>query len=102
MVKKDAMNQTLKDKKENILKSVEEVLHLEADAVKSMAKSVGDSFYEAVSLLLSAKGKTVLTGVGKSGLIARKIAATMSSRIPLWPEKPMSFCMRPLRKRLVP
>lgn len=73
------MNQTLKDKKTEVLRNIQEVISLEANALKSMAESVGEPFFEAISLLMSAKGKIVFTGVGKSGLIARKIAATMSS-----------------------
>ena len=74
-----AMNQTLKDKKDEILKNIQEVITLEAEALRLMANSVGDPFFEAVTLLLKTTGKIVFTGVGKSGLIARKIAATMSS-----------------------
>lgn len=73
------MNQTPIDKKEDLLKNIQEVIQLEADALKTMADSVGDSFLEAILLLKATKGKIVFTGVGKSGLIARKIAATMSS-----------------------
>ena len=73
------MNQTLKDKKDEILKNIQEVITLEAEALRLMANSVGDPFFEAVTLLLTTTGKIVFTGVGKSGLIARKIAATMSS-----------------------
>jgi arabinose-5-phosphate isomerase len=79
MVKKDAMNQNPVNKKEDLLRNIQDVIRLEADALKTMAESVGDSFVEAVVLLKSTKGKIVFTGVGKSGLIARKIAATMSS-----------------------
>ena len=73
------MNHTLKHNKDEILKNIQDVIALEAQALNSMAQSVGEPFYEAISLFLSLKGKIVFTGVGKSGLIARKIAATMSS-----------------------
>ncbi len=73
------MNQDLQDKKREILRNIQEVVSLEAEALKTMAESVGEPFFEAISLFMSIKGKIVFTGVGKSGLIARKIAATMSS-----------------------
>lgn len=73
------MNQTLKDKKTEVLENIREVVSLEADALKAMSEVIQEPFFEAVSLLYSTKGKIVFTGVGKSGLIARKIAATMSS-----------------------
>lgn len=73
------MNQTLKDKNQEVLKSIREVIQIEAEALKIMAESVGQPFFEAISLLFSVHGKVILTGAGKSGIIARKIAATMNS-----------------------
>jgi len=51
----------------------------EAQALKRLAESLDESFTAAVELLARTKGRVVLTGVGKSGLICKKIAATLSS-----------------------
>jgi arabinose-5-phosphate isomerase len=55
------------------------VLQLEASEVAAAAKRLGDAFARAVRLLASAKGRVIVSGVGKSGLIARKLAATLTS-----------------------
>jgi arabinose-5-phosphate isomerase len=55
------------------------VLALEADAIAALARRLGDPFARAVDLLNHAKGRVIVSGVGKSGLIARKIAATFTS-----------------------
>src|SRR6185436_2959457 len=55
------------------------VLEQEAAAVSALAKRLDGRFAEAVSLLAKGKGRVVVSGVGKSGSIARKIAATMTS-----------------------
>lgn len=67
------------DRKKEVLDHVRQVIQLEADGLTAMADAVDESFCEALKLIHSSRGKVVLTGVGKSGLIARKIAATMSS-----------------------
>lgn len=56
-----------------------EVLRQEAKAVEALAGRLDASFREAVELLFSCRGKVILSGVGKAGVIARKIAATLSS-----------------------
>jgi len=56
-----------------------EVLRIEADAVRSLADRLDESFLRALNVILSCKGRVVVSGMGKSGHIARKIAATMSS-----------------------
>lgn len=56
-----------------------EVLLTEAQAVQSLAERLDDSFCQAVSLVLRAAGRTVVTGVGKSGAVGRKIAGTLAS-----------------------
>ncbi|MEO2082650.1 MAG: KpsF/GutQ family sugar-phosphate isomerase [Desulfurobacteriaceae bacterium] len=56
-----------------------EVIRKEAEALKKLAENLDESFDRAVELLLKTKGRVVLTGVGKSGLICKKIAATLSS-----------------------
>jgi arabinose-5-phosphate isomerase len=55
------------------------VLTIEAQALGALAASLGDSFNTAVETLFKAKGKIVCTGMGKSGHVARKIAATLAS-----------------------
>lgn len=51
----------------------------EAEAVLGLIKQLDDSFEEAVRLMYECKGKIIVTGVGKSGHIGAKIAATLSS-----------------------
>lgn len=55
------------------------VLALEAAAVQRLAETLGPAFARAVEILANAKGRVIVSGVGKSGLIARKIAATFTS-----------------------
>lgn len=55
------------------------VLALEADALGLMSRSLGDPFVKAVATILAARGRVICTGIGKSGHVARKIAATMAS-----------------------
>lgn len=55
------------------------VLVLEGDAIQRLARELGASFARAVELLARARGRVIVSGVGKSGLIARKIAATFTS-----------------------
>jgi len=55
------------------------VLSIEADAVRALAERVGERFLAAVELIRARKGRVVVSGMGKSGHIARKIASTLSS-----------------------
>ena len=56
-----------------------QVLALEAAAIRGVAERLGPPFAAAVRLLAGARGRLIVSGVGKSGLIARKIAATFTS-----------------------
>jgi len=56
-----------------------EVLHIEAQAITALADRIDHAFSKAVDLLLACKGRVVVSGVGKTGHIARKIAATLAS-----------------------
>lgn len=56
-----------------------EVLEIEADAVRALRDQLNGTFVEAVALLLGCRGRVVVSGIGKSGHIARKIAATLAS-----------------------
>ena len=55
------------------------VLRTEADAVRALIARLDDRFVAAVQLLTDCRGRVIVTGMGKSGIIARKIAATLSS-----------------------
>jgi arabinose-5-phosphate isomerase len=55
------------------------VLAIEADAVRALAARLDERFLAAVSLILGCKGRVIVSGIGKSGHIARKIASTMAS-----------------------
>ncbi|MDP2172063.1 MAG: KpsF/GutQ family sugar-phosphate isomerase [Rhodocyclaceae bacterium] len=55
------------------------VLAIEADAVLKISARLGDAFASAVALILASRGRVIVSGIGKSGHIARKIAATMAS-----------------------
>ncbi len=56
-----------------------EVLKIEAAAVQSLSERLDDTFLHALDLILRCEGRVIVSGMGKSGHIARKIAATMSS-----------------------
>ncbi len=56
-----------------------EVFRIEAEAISQLADRLGPHFEQAVHLLLTCRGRVVVTGMGKSGAIGRKIAATLSS-----------------------
>lgn len=55
------------------------VLETEADAIRDLIPKIGASFNEAVEMLLGCTGRVVATGMGKSGFIAQKLSATLSS-----------------------
>ncbi|MDP3173720.1 MAG: KpsF/GutQ family sugar-phosphate isomerase [Phenylobacterium sp.] len=55
------------------------VLTAEADALRTQADALGEAFAVAVDVLYAAKGRIICTGIGKSGHVARKIAATFAS-----------------------
>lgn len=55
------------------------VLHTEADAVRALADRLDERFTAAVALVRDCRGRVILTGMGKSGIVCRKIAATLSS-----------------------
>lgn len=55
------------------------VLHLEADAIYQLAQGLDETFEAVLVLLLDTKGRVILSGIGKSGHIANKIASTLSS-----------------------
>jgi arabinose-5-phosphate isomerase len=61
------------------LKKARQLIQIESQAIAELGNRINKHFQEAIELLFSVKGKVVVTGVGKSGLIGRKISATLSS-----------------------
>jgi len=62
-----------------IVRLVKNVFDIEIDALKKVRSNIGGDFYSAVKMITGCSGKVVVTGMGKSGIIARKIAATLCS-----------------------
>ena len=56
-----------------------EVLQIEAEAVSALRERIGDAFVRACEIMLACRGRVVVSGMGKSGHVARKIAATLAS-----------------------
>lgn len=69
----------MENKIEKLKKYASETILAEARAVCTLPEVVGDSFAEAVSVLADAKGRIVVSGVGKSAIVARKMVATLNS-----------------------
>jgi arabinose-5-phosphate isomerase len=67
------------DKSDRAIAKGREVIRIEGMAVRALEERIGDPFARAVDLLESCTGRVIITGVGKSGIIARKIVATMNS-----------------------
>ena len=65
--------------KSRIIKIGKSVLNIEANAISKLSKSLDNEFYKAVSLIVNLKGKLIISGVGKSGNIAAKLAASFTS-----------------------
>ena len=63
----------------DFLEKAKDVLRTEADAVLALIDRINGDFRAAVEMILACKGRVVITGMGKSGLICQKIAATMAS-----------------------
>lgn len=64
---------------EQIIQKGKEVIRIEAEAVYNLGERINGNFAKAIQIIAESKGRVVLTGMGKSGLIARKIVATLNS-----------------------
>jgi len=62
-----------------IIKNAQEVLAIEAAAVEQLIPRIDENFVAIVKMILACKGRIIVTGMGKSGIIAKKIAATLAS-----------------------
>ena len=63
----------------NLINIAQETFQIEADALQKAAKRLDQNFLDAIDLILQTKGKLIITGVGKSGLVGAKMAATFAS-----------------------
>ena len=66
-------------KEHNILETAENVLRIEADSISALINRLDENFEKMVGCLIGIEGKVILTGMGKSGIIARKISSTLAS-----------------------
>jgi arabinose-5-phosphate isomerase len=79
------MNQTIKQPTTRVhdearaIAMGRQVLEIEAAAVAALARRLGKEFSAAVALIMESRGRVVVSGIGKSGHIARKLAATFAS-----------------------
>ena len=64
---------------EAVLKGARKAIDTEIEGLEEVKKRLDEGFARAVSLILETKGRVIVTGIGKSGLIGRKIAATLAS-----------------------
>ena len=62
-----------------IIEQAQKVLAVEAQAIERLIPRIDEHFIKAIELLLDCKGRVIVTGMGKSGLVGKKIAATLAS-----------------------
>jgi arabinose-5-phosphate isomerase len=70
---------SIKDETEHGIASARRVLELESAGINALMRSLDDRFAHALDLLAAASGRVIVTGMGKSGHVARKLAATLAS-----------------------
>ena len=66
-------------KASRLIQQAREVLQIEAQGVLGLIERIGPEFEQAVEMILNSKGRVIFTGIGKSGLVGRKIMATLNS-----------------------
>lgn len=62
-----------------VIENAKRVLRIEAESIQSLIERIGEEFLQAIDILLFCEGRVVVTGMGKSGIIGKKIAATLAS-----------------------
>ncbi|MCD6223538.1 MAG: KpsF/GutQ family sugar-phosphate isomerase [Deltaproteobacteria bacterium] len=65
--------------KEEILNIIKKSILIERDALENLAERVDENYIKALKILLECRGRVILSGIGKSGIVAKKIAATFAS-----------------------
>ncbi|MFA5118506.1 MAG: KpsF/GutQ family sugar-phosphate isomerase [Candidatus Omnitrophota bacterium] len=63
----------------NLIKRAKEVLDIEAQAILALKPRINDTFRAAIDIILAARGRVVVSGMGKTGIIAQKFSATLAS-----------------------
>lgn len=63
----------------NVIEEAKRVFDIESEAIANLKKKIGSEFEQAISIILACQGKVIVTGMGKSGQIGRKIASTLAS-----------------------
>lgn len=63
----------------NLVEIARKVLSIEAESIENLKERINQDFLKAVEIIHNSKGRVVITGIGKSGLVGRKIAATLAS-----------------------
>ena len=66
-------------KSSRLIKQAREVLQIEAQGIFDLIERIGPEFEQTVEMILKSKGRVILTGIGKSGIVGRKITATLNS-----------------------
>jgi len=66
-------------KQSKVISNARRVIQIERKALSKLEKKIGDSFGDAVDIIYKCKGRVIVTGIGKSGIIAQKIVATFNS-----------------------
>jgi arabinose-5-phosphate isomerase len=61
------------------IEAAREVLRIEEEGLAAIRSRIGESFLKAVEMILAGPGRVVITGIGKSGIVGQKIAATMNT-----------------------
>ena len=64
---------------DEIIQKAVEVLKIEADGITNLAQRIDGNFSEMVELICDSSGRLIISGIGKSGIIGRKIVATLNS-----------------------
>ena len=64
--------------KNNIIESGKQVIRIEKEAIAAVEERIGENFAKAVQLILDRPGRVIVTGMGKSGAIGKKISSLLS------------------------
>ena len=64
---------------QQVIKIAKKVINTEIEGLRILSKKIDKKFVKAINILKKSNGRIILTGVGKSGIIAKKIASTLSS-----------------------